>query len=205
MTLNTKTPIDRLVRANGWRRQLDYRSALAIYFEIYKQTGEEADLLTMIAQCYFGLARLKDGTDQDSVSSITWIKKAISLRPDDVRLYALLGEYYSLATLDYEQAAQTYRQAIILNPNNVQLLRGAAALYGVPEKVVTLDEAIKWLENATRLDSNDPNYLFRLGEFYLEAGRLADAEEVWRKALMCPVPLDESPAQTVRKMLSLGG
>jgi cytochrome c-type biogenesis protein CcmH/NrfG len=80
--------------------------------------------------------------------AVTWAKKAINLAPANSQFHDILGEVQSLGTLEYQEAAQAYRRSIELDPNNLLALVGGAALFGVPEDVVTLDEEIKWLEKA---------------------------------------------------------
>lgn len=198
-----KTIVGLLAQANELKRSKDYRAALACYLEVLEDGHKSVALLSSIAFCYFAIALSQQGTDQDCFESVSWMEKAIALEPHNSFLYACLGEYCSLATLDYERAAQAYRKAISLDPCNLKALVGAAALYGVPEKVVTLEEAINWLERAVQLDSDDPNHHFRLGELYYEAGHLSDAEGEWVRALLCSQPLASDLAQTVESALKV--
>jgi tetratricopeptide (TPR) repeat protein len=182
---------DLLVRANELKSQRDYRGMLAFYQEALELFGENVDLLAMIAFCHFALDNFQE--------AIAWIERAIVLTPDDDRLHTDLAEYCSLGTLDYERAAQEYRKAIQLNSGSFRALIGIAALYGLPEEVVTLNESVDWLERAVKLEPNDPNYHFRLGEFYQEEGRSEDGMREWRKALLCTRPLDPGPMHAIDK------
>jgi len=74
----------------------------------------------------------------------------------------------------------------------------------VPEQVVTLEEAINWLERAVQLEPDNPNYHARLGEFYREAGRPLDAMREWIRALLCPRPLDPGYVQMVEEAIGIG-
>lgn len=189
----SKTLVTLLLKANELRRQQNYQAALKLYLRALEQSEESIELLTIIAFCYLALA--------EPQKAVVWMEKAVALAPNNARLHADLAEYHSLGTLDYEQAAREYRKAIELNPNDIRALVGAAALYGVPEEVVTLDEAISWLERATQLKPDDPNYHARLGELYYKAGRLLDAEWEWLRALSCSRPLDPGYAQIIEVML----
>lgn len=191
-----------LLRANELKRQEDHRSALALYLEALEKFGESADLLDMVASCYYSIAlRNPHESGQNYREAVAWVERAIALAPHDARLYAALAEYHWLGTVDYEQAAWAYRKAIELNPNDARTLANAAALYGVPEEVVTLSEAIDWLERATQLEPDDPNYHARLGQLYHEAGRAVDAEREWLRALLCSRPLDPGYAQIIKVAL----
>lgn len=193
--------IELLIQANQLRQKREYRQALKIYHDVIEQFGETADTAQTLAHCYFQLG-FYESDDASSIYqlAITWIKKAITLSPTNSRLHVDLGEFHSLGTLEYQEAAQEYKAAIELDPNNVRALVGGAALYGLPEEVVTLNEAIAWLERVVQLEPNDPNYHFRLGTLYHQANHLSGSESEWLKALLCPRPLDTSPAQTIIKL-----
>ena len=192
-----------LGRANSLRQEKDYKAAIALYLEFIKYFGENADLLAAIAGCYFAFAvGNPNEVGRNFEEAVSWMEKAVELAPNDARLHADLAQYYSLGLTDYEKAAQEYRRAIDLASNDVMALAGAASLYGVPEQVVTLDEAIGWLEKSIELEPRNPNHFFRLGELYREAARLQDAERVWFRALVCPWPLDPSPTQVIESTLT---
>jgi len=196
------TYIGLLAKANELRHQEDYEAAIALYIKSIEYFGESADLLAVVASCYFALAGgTPDETGRNFEAAILWMEKAIELAPNDARLHADLAQYYALGFPDYERAIQEYRKAIELDPHSKEALAGAAALYGVPEEVVTLDEAIGWLERVVQLDPNDPNHHFRLGKLYWEAGRSADAEKEWLKALLCPQPLASGSARMIESVL----
>ena len=193
-----------LVRANKLKSEGDEQAALMLYFEALERFGESAELLAAIADCYFSLALGNpDETGENYERAISWMKRAIALAPNDPRLHAHLAQFYELGTLEYEKAAEEYRKAIELNPNDVWTLFNAASLYGVPEEVVSLEEAINWLERAVQLEPDDPIYHARLGEFYYKAGRVSDAEREWRRALLCPRPLDIGYVRMIEEAMGI--
>lgn len=184
-----------LHQANELRSRGEYEAALQVYFfDVLHNFGESADLLAVIASCYYHLSKYYE--------AVFFIEKAIRLAPDDARLYAALGEYHALGTLEVERAAEAFRKAIELNPNDTEVLAAAATLlWNLPEQVITLDEAINWLERATQLSPNNPEHHFWLGEIYWEAGRTVDAEREWVKALLCSRPLGPINAKAIMKKL----
>lgn len=187
--------VNLLQQANELRSRGEYQAALEIYFNALHQFDESVELLAMIASCYFHLSKYYE--------AVFFIEKALRIAPDDARLHAALGEYHVLGTLEVELAAEEYRRAIELNPNYAAALADAAILLGdLPEEVVTMAEAISWLERATQIEPDNPNYHFSLGEMYWEAGRVAEAEHEWIRALLCSRPLHPDNAETIRKRLS---
>jgi tetratricopeptide (TPR) repeat protein len=203
--LEPQTLAQYLIRANELRSQKQHAAALALYRQALEHFGEQAEVLAAGAHCYFALA-LEDpyAAGEKLQSAVSWMEKAVAHAPQEGRLHALLAAYYVASFSYYQRAAQEYRIAIDLNPDDVWALSGAAGLYGVPEPVVTLAEAIGWLEHAARLEPDEPVYQFRLGELYQEANRAADAERVWLKALTCPQPLDPGQAQIIEGALGGG-
>lgn len=186
--------ISLLHQANELRSRGKYEAALQLYFEILHNFGESADLLAVIASCYYHLSKYYE--------AVFFIEKAIGLAPDDAHLYTALGEYHALGTLEVEQAAKAFRKAIELNPNDAEVLAIAATLlWDLPEQVITTDEAINWLERAIQLSPNNPEYHFYLGIIYWEAGRVIDAEREWVKSLLRLRPLDPINAETIKKKI----
>lgn len=189
--------VEKLVQGNELRLKKDYEGALVIYFGLLNRLPEDSELrayiYAMISSCYFHLNRYYE--------AVAFIEKAVALMPEEVRWRERLAEYCWLGTLDLERAAQEVRKAIELNPNYVGALVLGAAIYGEPEEVIRLEEAIEWMERAVQLDPNNPDYYIRLGDLYRDAGRVEEAKRMWMKALLCGVPLRAESVGWVREHL----
>ncbi len=190
-----------LLYANVLRREGSYEAAISVYEHVAERFGESSQLCFVIANCYFHLALSPTETGQNFDAAITSMQKAIRLAPDDARLHAVLAQYYELGSLEYETAAEEYRRAIALAPADPWILTNAASLYGVPENVVTWDEAVSWLTRAIQVEPNDPNCYGRLGQLYHEKGLVEDAKREWFRALLCARPLDPGYAEMIRLQL----
>lgn len=185
-----------LRRVNTARQNREFEQAISLCRA--RLTETDADLFALLANCYYALAQHNsEETGENYQNAINWMKKAIFLRPEDSGFHALLGEYYSLGTLEYEQAGKEFRFALSLEPNQVEVLRSAAALYGPPEADVTLEEATEWIRRATQLNPNDPTLHARLAMLLEEARYQNEAAEEWQKALVCPRPLEEGYAKLI--------
>jgi len=184
-----------LLRANDLRRRQEYRAAADLYLSAIGRFGETADLVAEIGFCFFALSEF----DQ----AVAWAERAVALAPDDARAHTDLAKHLSLGTLDLDRAAREYRRAIEINSQSVRALVGAASLYGVPEHVVTREEAIGWLERVTQLEADNPNWHARLGQLYHEAGRLADAERAWGRAMLCATPLDSGYIEMIKRAFDI--
>jgi tetratricopeptide (TPR) repeat protein len=176
-----------LVSAARLRQHQDFAGSLQLYMEILDDFGPTPDLLALIAVCYHNMDLFNpSSTGENHFRAVEWLDRAIGMAPDDALLHELLATTHWLGTMNYEQAAQEFRRAIQLAPHNTRILFGAAFLHGTPEEVVTLDEAILWLEMAVVEDPAEPQLHIGLARKYEEAGRSQDAQRQWAKALMCP-------------------
>jgi tetratricopeptide (TPR) repeat protein len=183
--------INLLIKANEARQIGEHRNALAIYYEIIENFGESAEIDQIIAHCYFQLGLYEDSkATANFESAVQWANKAINLAPRTSALHSDLGQFCSIGTLDYEVAAQEYETALQLDPNNLRALTGGAALYGVPEKVVSMAQAISWLERAVKLAPEDAISHLNLGTLKLESGNSVEAQQQFIMALLCPKPLN---------------
>jgi len=178
----------------------NHRAALAAYLEILELSGESAHLCAVIADCHFMMAVGHEAAEHFH-EAVNWMERAVALAPGEGRLHAHLGQYYSTAVLDYGRSASEYREAIRLSPYDHSALVGSASLYGVPEGVVSLDEATGWMEMAVQLEPDEAWYHDRLAELYREAGRVTDSKREGLRALLCARPLDPADADFVATCL----
>ncbi len=201
--LNQRQLLKALLRMNELRLAKKFKPAIALGEELIAEYGIDEYLASVIASCYFVLGSSNSReSGEHYVKAITWISKAIELSPDSPSLHADLGEYYWLGLLEYEKAAFEFRKALELNPRYIRALLGLAALFGPPESIVTLDEAVECLERARIIEPNTPTYHGRLGQLYLEKGLSSDAEEEWLRALLSSKPLDQGYVQLIQDYLA---
>lgn len=186
-----------LLHANRLRRQGDYHAAVQRYLPLADRM-DDPELFVVIAVCYNALAsQLPAQADTHYQQALLWLERALLQHQDKGRIYALMAEIYALGLLDYEQASVTYRKALSSAPHDPWILSSAASLYGIPEAVVTLPEAIEWMEQCVILNPFQANYRLRLSDLYFEAGRLAEMVHQLSAALLLPQPLDEAAMQRI--------
>ena len=192
-----------LLLAGERKLQKDYQGALTLYHEAIEQFGENANVFVAIALCHYlttatpGEVYRKDHEKE----AVCWMRKAINLAPNYGHWHYLLGEMYQILGSDDENALREYRQAIELNPYDALVLFNLASLHGPPENLVSLEEAIGWVERAVQLAPRNPDYHFRLGELYHEAGRFAEARELWQEILLWTSNLSPEYVYRVRRAL----
>jgi tetratricopeptide (TPR) repeat protein len=82
---------------------------------------------------------------------------------------------------DFKSAEATLRGILAQSPNNPIALNNLG--YFLVERNEKLDEALKLIQQAVKVDPNNPSYLDSLGWAYFKLGRLDLAEENLKKAL----------------------
>ncbi|MBE7705196.1 MAG: tetratricopeptide repeat protein [Cyanobacteria bacterium SIG29] len=99
--------------------------------------------------------------DNDYKKSIRQLQKAFSLNPQQY-LYAYnQGVLYSKIG-ENEKAIECYKNVLVINPNHIETLVNIANLYKNDNK----DEALKYLEKAFSLDSQEENVCLALAQEY---------------------------------------
>jgi tetratricopeptide (TPR) repeat protein len=165
-------------------RERRYADAIRLYEEGLSTFGDDPDLMWGLAQVEFTLSlEFPDAEDTHGHRAIHWLKEAIRIAPERPEYYFDLGDMLEHVTIDYEAAAQAYREALRLEPLYVPALMQLAALYGVPEDVVSLEEALSCCEKAVRLFPTRSLWL-ELERLYRYAGREADAQRATMNRLL---------------------
>ena len=107
-------------------------------------------------------------------------KHALSLAPDLAEGHAQLGRIQATHDLDLRGAEASYRRALELAPASSSVLDGTAVLF---YKLGRFDEAIEFSHRALIQDPLSAAFYQNLGLTYLAAGRLAESEKAFRRAL----------------------
>jgi tetratricopeptide (TPR) repeat protein len=194
--------LNSLLQVNELRLEKKFETVISLCEDLITVYRSNEYLSSIIAQCYFMLGSTNSPESQNYYQkAITWISKAIELSPENPSFHADLGEYYWLGLLEYQKAAYEFKKALELNPQYVRALLGIAALYGPPESIVTLNEAIKYLQAAIKIEPDNPNYQGRLGQLYIEKGSSLDGEREWLKGLQSAKPIDPGYIQLIKDYL----
>ena len=71
----------------------------------------------------------------------------------------------------------------------VDAYKGLSSLESVPEGVVSLSEAIMYMEESSKIQREDPYIFLRLGTLYFQAERDNEAIDAYKNALLRTKPL----------------
>jgi pentatricopeptide repeat protein len=180
--MKDKTYYHRLLDAYNLKKAGKFSEAIKLYEKMLEEHNDPR-IMYAIASCY--LAHFEDDVNEyDGLHvALNWLQKTMELSPQDAESFYLAGYICSL-WLPYREMAITYlKKALHINPNHLPALSAAASLYGIPENVVTLDEAIEWRERAQTLDPTNPDRSLNLMNLYMEAQRISDAKGAYETAL----------------------
>ena len=193
-----------LIKANQSREEKQHLKAIT-YFTRFLDDYNDADIMGILASTYFKLSAEQPGVGDFIQKAIQWSDKAIALEPNRAEFYVTRGDIlsYGIDAPNYREALDSYRRALKLNPNLVEACIGLASLEGVPDKVISLSEAIAVMKHASEVRPENPYIHLRLGTLYKEAGHISEAQSAFKRALLCPESLSLRHVKTIVQMLNL--
>lgn len=115
--------------------------------------------------------RMRNARDE----SIAAAKKAIEIDPNYAEAYEILGESLSMGSKDNKGAIEVFRVALKLKPNFPK----ASEKLGEQLLYIDKKEAEEVFRKAMELDPEKMVCRFSLGRLLVQAGRLAEARQIW--------------------------
>jgi tetratricopeptide (TPR) repeat protein len=121
------------------------------------------------------------------------LERALQLSPDEPYVLNYLGYSWAEQGRNLDQAKQMVDKAAELRPNDGAILD---SLGWILMRQGNAAEAIRWLERAVEIESEDATINGHLGDAYWAAGRKLQAQFQWRRALnLNPEPDDAAKLQ----------
>ena len=153
----------------------DYDKAIEIYKYILIQYADD-DVAMEYAHAYLGDIYL---TNRELKQSIEHLKKAINIRPDNLKYYYLLGFVYSTQGR-WEDAAREFQISVDGEPGNAEYLRGLGwAMFNIGNR----DAGLEYLHDALDRDPGNVNVLMDVASAYLIDGDFPKAREYGEQAV----------------------
>ena len=182
-----------LTAANQARLDKQYEKARHLYLVYLRENDDDADVMHVLAQVTYELALRK--TEQMTVllkEASDWMERAIALRRDRPAFFVTSGNILALGVdaPNYVEAANHYRTALESNHFFYSAASGLAFLAHVPESGVSYSEAIAGMEKVVEIQSDNQHAFMSLGYLYEKVGRCDDAQEVFKRAVLCSQPLE---------------
>ena len=106
-------------------------------------------------------------------------EKALLLNSDLPDAHAAMGDYFYHGILDYDSAINEYKEALRLDPNNVNAINGMAFVYRRQGK---MEETINFLKRTYKINPQDYMVVYSIGETYMLLRKYKDAVEYLDKA-----------------------
>lgn len=177
--MNTK--LERLKHAEAMRKRGSLPDALTQLEQILSDYGPDAHVLKLVAQIENSLYQtyIADESERAKVyetQALQHIREAIALEPANALYYVILG--YFLEWSDppqVQEALDTYRRALRVEPLCWDALASACFLAGHPDADLGLQEAMRYGELATRIRPTR-SLLLRMAKIYKWTGDLAASE-----------------------------
>lgn len=131
-------------------------------------------------------------------------KRAIEIKPHDERAHYWLGHTFTFTKRvsfheRSELAAEVWKKAIELNPTFVDPYISIACHYDFMRES---ERAIEFLEEALRIEPNNAEAYYQLGDIYLRKGMYYEAEKNFRMVLMIDPNFDNA-AEKLKATISL--
>jgi len=111
---------------------------------------------------------------------LTSLQRAVRWQPGNAEYRYRLGRFFFLAQRSPEAAAQSYREAVSLNPHSARYWFDLAAAY---ELLDSVDQQKDALERALFADPTTPDFAWEAGNFYLVQGEPDKALREFRVVL----------------------
>ncbi len=129
-----------------------------------------------LANYYLGLVLNQMNRD---AAAIPYFEKALSLRPNWVRVLSLLASIYEGQKL-YHVSDSLFRKAIRIEPDNATLLNNYG--YSLSVRGIRLNEALKMAKRALKTDEQNGAYLDTVGWIFYQLGDYDKALQYLLKA-----------------------
>lgn len=174
-----------LEKAAAHRDERRYDRARDTFFNILEQFGEDPDVMWGLAESEYSLSITSpDAEDSRGYEAIRWIEKAIDIDPDRPEFHFFLGTIREhVGAPNYEAAAKAYRRALEVNPMFEPAIGALAMLHGVPERPVTLEDAIAFAEKSAGISPSRSMWI-TLSRLYEEAGHPKKARAALKNSLL---------------------
>ena len=158
--------------------------AISLLKKMCERFGESYSLLFTLGRCLAAQAAVSK-TDDEAQEAVLCFQRASEIQPYNAHIHVSLASVYLHDLKDYAKAISECRKSLEIEPNYVQALITASSMYGLCEDIVSLNEAIAWIEKALQIDSVGSNYLRpRLASLHAEAGQLDKAIAELKLALL---------------------
>jgi predicted aspartyl protease/thioredoxin-like negative regulator of GroEL len=176
-------------RADKALRSGDFERAEQIYRELLAKDDHDTDARLGLSRALLKQRRLQDSFDHAA--------RVIALDPLSARAHALLGAAV-LASGDFRQSVEEFRTALSLNENEAIAIAGLAMVDYYENRMVP---CINRLRRAAEIDSDEPDYVFNLGQAAARSERYKEAADAYERFLVIAPRTDAERRDRIRGLI----
>jgi predicted aspartyl protease/Tfp pilus assembly protein PilF len=176
-------------RAERALRSGDYERAEQIYRELLAKDDHDTEARLGLSRALLKQRRLQDSFDHAA--------RVIAVDPLSARAHALLGSAI-LASGDFRLSVEEFRTALSLNENEAMAVAGLAMIDYYENRMLP---CVMGLRRAASIDSQEPDYLFNLGQAAARSERYKEAADAYERFLMIAPRTDADRRARIRGLI----
>jgi tetratricopeptide (TPR) repeat protein len=177
------------VRADRALHDGDFENAEKIFRELLAKDAHDKDARLGLSFALLKQRHLQDAYDQAA--------RVILVEPLSARAHALLGSAI-LASGNFRNSVEEFHTALVLQENEALAIAGLAMVDFYENR---LDAAIKGLRRASSLDSDEPDYIFNLGQATARNERYKEAADAYERFLLIAPKTDAERRGRIRGLI----
>jgi len=176
-------------RADRALRDGDFENAEKMFRELLAKDARDKDARLGLSFALLKQRHLQDAYDQAA--------RVILAEPLSSRAHALLGAAI-LASGNFQNSVEEFRTALSLEENESLAIAGLAMVDFYENR---MDAAIKGLRRAVSLDSDEPDYIFNLGQATARNERYKEAADAYERFLIIAPKTDADRRARIRGLI----
>jgi len=176
-------------RAEKALRAGDFERAERLYREILVKDDHDNEARLGLSHALLKLRRLQDSFDHAA--------RVVAIDPLSARAHALLGSAI-LASGDFRLSVEEFRTALALNENEAMAIAGLAMVDYYENRTIS---CIIGLRRAAAIDSDEPDYVFNLGQAAARSERYREAADAYERFLVIAPRTDAERRARIRGLV----
>jgi predicted aspartyl protease/Flp pilus assembly protein TadD len=176
-------------RAQKAMRAGDFELAEQLFRQLLAKDDHDNEARLGLSQALLKQRRLQDSFDHAA--------RVLAVDPLSARAHALLGSAV-LAAGDFRLSVEEFRTAISLNENEALAIAGLAMVDFYENRTAN---CLAGLRRAVSLDSNEPDYIFNLGQAAARSEQYREAADAYERFLMIAPRTDADRRARIRGLI----
>ncbi len=183
------------LQAENLRKQNNCRDAIQKYDEAIRLEPGNYKYYFQRGKCQY--------TMKDIDMAITSFKATVDYQPNFTPAYSLLAKIYKTES-DFDNAIYYYEQAARYESNTKRKVQYQLLLVNLLLKQDRVYDAKRHIDEARRIDPENPNILYYSAEIDVQDGRWAEAKQAYETALGSDRLSSSPPAELAKYYYGLG-